>query len=300
LKKSLPHIKLDLLIREETEEIPKNILLFDNIYSIRGGRNYKKQLIYSAFLLPRLYLNHYDVVIDLQNNTVSKFIRKALMPKAWAEFDRFSSNPAGERTRKTIEAIGLGQCFASTGFILKNQAEPLEILKRFGWKIENQLVILNPAGAFETRNWPIINYVDFSKQWLNRFPGTQFAIIGLGKISEKAQYLEKCLGECLINLVGHTNLSQAFGIIQHASFILSEDSGLMHMAWVSGIPTMVLFGSTRSDWARPLGDHTDYLDSSDLECGNCMKKHCKFEDIFCLTRYSAEYVFERAVSLARK
>lgn len=301
LRNSLPaSSKLDLLIREETDDIPKNILLFDKIYSIGGGRNYKKQLLYSTLLLPALFLNHYDVILDLQNNIVSKFFRKTLMPKAWSEFDRFSPIPAGERTRFTIEAAGLGKCFADTKLKLKNANAGNELLQKNGWHSDNDLVILNPAGAFETRNWPIDNYVIFAKQWLQQFPKTQFIIMGFGTISSKADYLKTQLGEKLINLVNSTTASQAFAIVQLAKFVLSEDSGMMHMAWVSGIATLAMFGSTRSDWAKPLGEHTSFLDSSDLECGNCMKEYCKYGDTHCLTRYTPELVFEKAVSLINK
>jgi heptosyltransferase II len=301
LKNSLPDSsKLDLLIREETDDIPRNVLLFTKIYSIGGGRNYKKQLLYSTLLLPELFMNRYDVIIDLQNNIVSKFFRKTLMPKAWSEFDRFSPMPAGERTRFTIEAAGLGNSYADTNLKLKNEKEGINILQKNGWDADNDVVILNPAGAFESRNWPITNYVDFAKQWLQQFSKTQFIIMGVGGISSKADYLKTQLGDKLINLVNNTTASQAFAIVQLAKFILSEDSGMMHMAWVSGIPTLAMFGSTRSDWARPLGEHTFFLDSSDLECGNCMKEHCKYGDTHCMTRYTPEFIFEKAVSLIKK
>jgi heptosyltransferase-2 len=301
LKNSLPAgSKLDLLIREETDDIPRNILLFNKIYSIGGGRNYKKQLLYSTLLLPRLFLNRYDVILDLQNNIVSQFFRKTLMPKAWSEFDRFSPIPAGERTKYTIEAAGFRNSYPDTNLALKDEKKGITILQKNGWDSDNDLIILNPAGAFVTRNWPINNYAIFAKQWMQQFPKTQFIIMGFGAIASKADYLKTQLGDKLINLVNHTTASQAFAIVQSAKFILSEDSGMMHMAWVSGIPTLALFGSTRSDWARPLGDHTSFLDSSDLECGNCMKEHCKYGDTHCLTRYSPAFVFENAVSLINK
>jgi heptosyltransferase-2 len=300
LKKNLPGLTLDLLIREETDEIPKSLLLFDHVYSIGGGRNYKKQLLYSTILLPQLYANRYDIVIDLQNNIVSKFFRKALMPKAWSEFDRFSPIAAGLRTKNTIEAIGLGKCFAESSFVQKNNTEAIEVLQRHGWKTDHDLVILNPAGAFETRNWPIDNYSSFAKIWLEQFPKTQFIIMGIGTMVAKANYLKEQLGEHLMNIVNSTSPSQAFSIVQEAKFILSEDSGLMHMAWVSGIPTLALFGSTRSDWARPLGEHTIFFDSSDLTCGNCMKEICMYGNNKCMTRYKPEEVFEKAIALMNK
>ena len=90
LKRMLPaSSRLDLLTREEVEAIPKNIQLFDHVYSIGGGRNVKKQFLYTGWLLPGLLLHRYDVVIDLQNNIVSRFVRKSLRPKAWSLFDRF-------------------------------------------------------------------------------------------------------------------------------------------------------------------------------------------------------------------
>ncbi|MES1220935.1 MAG: glycosyltransferase family 9 protein [Bacteroidota bacterium] len=298
LKKMLPETsQLDLLTREEVEAIPKNIHLFDHVYSVGGGRNVKKQLLYCSWLLSKLLLRRYDVVIDLQNNVVSRFIRKSLMTEAWSSFDRYSPVAAGECTRLTIEAIGLGKCFADPHFKLRNEQEAVDLLKNNGWDGESELVVLNPAGAFITRNWPMENYVEFAKLWLHRFPQTQFLVTGVNLVAGKAAYLKQNLGGRLIDLVNKTTPGQAFALIQKAKFVLSEDSGLMHMAWVSGIPTLALFGSTRSDRATPLGNHTLLLGSSDLECGNCMQETCKYGDTHCLTRYEPEFVFEKAIGL---
>src|ERR1700680_1422963 len=67
-----PEGRLDFLTREETEDIPKNIDLFDHVYSIGGGRKFKKQLWSTFLLLPRLFIQRYDVVVDLQNNMLSR------------------------------------------------------------------------------------------------------------------------------------------------------------------------------------------------------------------------------------
>jgi heptosyltransferase II len=290
--------ELDLLTREEVESIPKNMELFDHVYSIGGGRNWERQFFYTFLLLPKLLLRRYDIVIDLQNNGISKIVRKFLIPAAWSEFDRFAPVPAGECTRLAIEAIGLGECRAESGFKLKTDDSFIDkLLRENGCDSRSKLVLLNPAGAFKNRNWAIENYVLFAELWLEKFPFTQFVTMGTDFISVKANYLKQQLGDRMINLVSKTTPVQAFAIIQKIQFALSEDSGLMHMAWASGTPTLALFGSTRSDRATPLGKHTTLLSSSDLPCGNCMQEECKFGDNRCMTRYSAEYVFEKAISL---
>ena len=301
LRNSLPaSVQMDLLTRCETDPIPKNLVLFNNIFSIAGERSFKKQVFFALLLIPRLILRRYDIVIDLQNNILSRLIRKTLMPSSWSEFDRVSPIPAGERTRHTIEAIGLWKNKATGKFQLKNDFNAKETLIENGWDGKSDLVILNPAGVFETRNWPIDYYSSFANLWLNEFPNTQFLIIGLLFISSRAEYLKKHLGKKLIVIIGKTNVAEAFAILQYSKFMLSEDSGLMHMSWVSGIRTFTLLGGTRPDRAQPLGDHSDFVDSSDLECGNCMQEKCKWGDTRCLTRFTPEIIFEKAKALISK
>ena len=294
-----PSSQLDFLTRTETDDIPKSIHLFNKVYSIGGGRNHKRQLLSTIFLLPTLVTRRYDVVIDLQKTLISKIVRKSISPKAWVEFDKYSPMAAGERNRLTIEATGLGKISMNSQFRFKDPFKGKSILKNYGWSFDEMLVVLNPAGFFETRNWSMHNYVLFAELWLQRFPRTKFLVLGTTFLAQKADFLQQRLGQRFINLVGKTTPSEAFAVLQHATLVLSEDSGLMHMAWVSGIPTITLFGSTRSDWSRPLGDHTFFFDSSDLPCGNCMAEVCKMGDIRCLARITPEEVLAKAVELLR-
>src|SRR5271170_1951076 len=66
-----PNVQIDFLTIEECVSIPKNIVLFNKIYVIRGGRNFKKQIAFTFFLLPKLLLNRYDVVLDLNDAIIS-------------------------------------------------------------------------------------------------------------------------------------------------------------------------------------------------------------------------------------
>lgn len=295
-----PDVQIDFLTRQETESIPKSIFLFNKVISIGGGRSFKKQVLYTLWLLPRLLLRRYETIIDLQNNHISRRLTKVLMPKAWSLFDRYSPIHGGERYRLTIEAVGLGANKLDSRFHLKEPGMGTAILRNNGWNGEDDLVLLNPAGAFETRHWDMDNYVAFARLWLGEFPGTRFLVLGTAFIAGKAAFLQEQLGDRLISLVEKTTPEEAFAVLQSVTLVLSEDSGLMHMAWTSGVPTVALFGSTRSDWARPLGAHTFFLDSSDLPCGNCMQSVCKFGDVRCMTRYTTEDIFHHCLSLIQK
>ncbi len=292
-----PGTRLDFLTRKEVASVPESLVLFNRVYCIKGRRNFRKQFIWACILLPRLLFNRYEVVIDLQNNRISRLVRQTIRPLAWSQFDRFSPIAAGERTRITIENAGLGYNFIDARFVFKQPPPVNQILADNGWDGVSKLAILNPAGAFGTRNWHPDNYIHFAKLWLDRFPGTQFVVMGLPFMAAKAQVFKEVLQDKLINLVGNTSPVEAFAIIQKAWFVLSEDSGLLHMAWVSGVPTVAIFGSTRSDWARPLNKHAVYFSSGDLACGNCMLETCLYGDVHCLTRYTPQMVFEKITAV---
>ena len=303
LKEKLPaDAKLHFLTRDEIKDIPSSIRLFDWVYSIGGGRNTKLQLLSLLLLLPRLKFNKYDVVIDLQRNKLSKLVRRFLNPSAWSEIERFSATSAGDKYQKGIEAIGFCSIDLNTGLQLINPNAGRIKLINAGWNPSKKLVVLNPAGAFSTRNWEIENYVKYAELWKAKFPDTQFLILGLKAIANKSLFLKKMLKDDLIDLVNGegTSVEEAFAIINKSYFVLTEDSGLMHMAWVSGIPTLSLFGSSRSDWSAPQGEHSLCLSSSDLECGNCLLEVCMYGDVHCLSRYTPEFVLDKTISLLKR
>jgi heptosyltransferase II len=299
LKHQYPEIELHLITRKEVCAIPKSIELFDKIIVVGGKRNAKLQFILTLFKVPYLWWQRYDVILDLQKHKISIILRKLLATNAWAEYDKYSPISGSERFRLTIEALGLWKIDIDTGF--KSYVDACKILKRANCKSGHDIVALNPAGSFPSRNWPLDYYVKFAKLWLEKInPRTQFVLLLLPAIEEKASFIAQALGDNCINLTGKANQAEAFAILRKCKFILSEDGGLMHMAWVQGVPTLALFSSSRRDWSAPQGNWSDCLDSSDLECGPCALQICKYGDNRCLTRYSPDFVFNRAKELMNK
>ena len=296
LRAHLPNSKLDLLTRRDFLDIPNQLKLFDRIHAIGGRRSYLRQYLSARALLPRLKRIRYDVVIDLQHNGISDLVRRNLASPSWSEFDRFSPLPHGERVRRTIMAAWSREITLDYRLEMHDPELGLNLLPPDARSRE--LVVLNPAGFFANRNWPLENYIQFARLWLERRNDqARFLMLGLSRIAEKAGVIEQALPGYVVNLVNRTTTAEALGILQRVALVLSEDSGLLHMAWASGCPNVALFGSTRSDWARPLGGHSAFLDSSDLPCGDCMQETCKYGDVRCLTRYSPEQVFDLATSV---
>jgi heptosyltransferase II len=297
LKDQLPDAAVHLLCRKEVSDIPKNLTLFKKTIALGGGRNARIQFLLALLVVPYLWWQRYDVVIDLQNHRISRIIRKLLRAQAWSEFDRSSKIPAGERTRLAIDALQIEKVNLEVSLTVIHNETSGQLLKASGWVLGNHLIILNPAGAFASRNWPLENYISFANLWLARHPSAQFLVLGLRSMQSKSIRLSAALGAKLIDLSGATSALDAFSIVRHATLMVTEDSGLMHMSWIQGVPTLALFGSSPSYWSAPLGERSKCLNSADLPCGDCFLKECKFGDVHCLTRLTPALVVDEAEKL---
>lgn len=295
LRDQLPNgIIIDLITKNEFSDIPKNLKTFNRVYTAKGS-TYKKQ----AFsLLPTLFtllFKRYDVVLDLQNNTLSNFIRKLINPKCYVEFDRYSSNSAFTRTINTLNQTNITKFNETYSFNLIDKNIGSNLLSKYGIKPYEKIVVFNPAGAFTNRNWPVQYYIDLSKFFIAEY-GTQikFLIIGTEKIKDKAATLQRELKNQLVNLVDKTSQIEALAIIQEIDLIVSEDGALLHMAYLSNKKTIGIIGSTRSDWTNPKLPHTYFFTSDDMECGNCMLEKCKYHTNECMVRVTPTMVFDKA------
>ncbi|MQA90442.1 MAG: hypothetical protein GEU90_09425 [Gemmatimonas sp.] len=302
LRRVVPHAELDFLTRREVADIPRGIVLFDRVFQIGGGRDHRRQLLSALALVPRLRLRRYDVVLDLQRNRVSRAVRRLLGASAWSEFDRFSPRLAGDRVRSTIEAAGFGPLRVHPELQLHDAGGGSDKLRAAGWDGAADIVVLNPASTFPGRRWPIQSYERFARLWLERISNaTQFMVLGLPSLRREAEMLERALQHRLLNLVGRTSVIEAFALVRRASLVLSEDSGLMHMAWVVGTPTLALFGASRSDWSRPHGTYSDCLAACRGAEHDCIiDGRCHAAPPICLEEVSPEAVLQRALELLHR
>ncbi|MBD3391197.1 MAG: lipopolysaccharide heptosyltransferase II [Chitinivibrionales bacterium] len=88
------------------------------------------------------------------------------------------------------------------------------------------------------------------------------------------------------DLTGKTGLAKAAGIIAAAKAVVSNDSGLMHLAGYIGTPVVGIFGSTSPRWTRPLGNAVR-IACSDESCSPCFERECRFGHYDCLKSITA-------------
>ena len=87
--------------------------------------------------------------------------------------------------------------------------------------------------------------------------------------------------QSILNLAGKTSLTEAIGIIANAKSMVSNDSGLMHVAAAFGIAQVAIFGSSDPRHTPPLNDKASVLwlkemdgEFKGLDCSPCFQREC--------------------------
>lgn len=163
------------------------------------------------------------------------------------------------------------------------------LLRRLGLKLDRPVAGFMPGAEYgPAKRWPPRLFAQLAQRLVGE--GMQVWIFG----SEK----ERALGEQIaagrpdvINLCGATSLVDAVDLISLAAVVVTNDSGLMHVAAALDRPLVAIYGSSTPTYTPPLTEraHIEYLG---LECSPCFERTCPRGDYACLQEIDPQRVFE--------
>ena len=158
-----------------------------------------------------------------------------------------------------------------------SREEISEAQRRFG--ISEPYAVLCPGAEYgPAKRWP------YFKQLAGRI-GMPVVILGSRNDREAAAGIP---GK---DLAGRTTLDEAIELIAGAAVVVSNDSGLMHVAAALGRPQVALFGSSSPEHTPPASANARVLWLR-LECSPCFARECPLGHFRCMKEISVEQVLK--------
>jgi heptosyltransferase-2 len=168
-------------------------------------------------------------------------------------------------------------------------------------KLGDKIVILNPGGAKnlinggELRRWPVEYYSKLAEKLISN--GCTVVLIGA---EQDKWVLESFNNLPVVNLLGKTSLTDLIYLFNHCSVIVSHDTSAFHLAKLSSIQIVGLFGPVNPDERTGVHDRaSNIFIGSRLPCSPCYdgKNFADCSNNICMKNISVDMVEEKVTAL---
>lgn len=175
--------------------------------------------------------------------------------------------------------------------LLVSESERAESVKKRGLDPSAKpLLILCPGAEFgPSKQWALEHFATVAKQKVSE--GWQVWLMGSASDRVVAEEIQQMSGVPSINLAGQTSLGEAIDLMSFAHGVVSNDSGLMHVAAALNRPLIAVYGSTSPTFTPPLSPRAKVVQLN-LPCQPCFQRQCPLKHHHCMRELSPQMVLE--------
>ena len=306
LRDAFSSARIDFLTEPPSVEVLRGnpfvdeVLVFDS--SVMSGPG----------LIRMVRRRRYDMVIDLFGNPRTALVTRLSRARYRVGY-RFRQRayaynivvePRGGQVHNTqfnldaLEAIGVPVVDRSVQFRLS--AEDEAYIDRFVGKEfrPGELIAgLNMGGGWYTKRWGLERYAALADRLSTELEARIVLLWGPGQRAD-AERVQALMNVSAV-IPPATSLKQLGAMIRRCRFVVSNDSGPMHIAAAVGTPVLGIFGPTNPALQGPYGSQHMTVRKEGLECLGCNLTKCPIGNI-CMVELSVDEVMQSVRALLKR
>ncbi|MGB5455189.1 MAG: lipopolysaccharide heptosyltransferase II [Gammaproteobacteria bacterium] len=171
----------------------------------------------------------------------------------------------------------------------KNNTDRL--VESLGLEMGRPVIGFMPGAEYgPAKQWPAGHFAKLAEYLTER--GYQVWLFGSAK---EVKLADDIIGQStgdIYNLCGKTELTDVIDLLVCTEQVVSNDSGLMHVAAAVDVKVNVIYGSSTPEYTPPLTNAAN-IHYKQIPCSPCFARTCRYGHYDCLNKISPEDVFER-------
>jgi heptosyltransferase-2 len=153
-------------------------------------------------------------------------------------------------------------------------------LSRHGLDATRPVAAFAPGAEYgPAKRWPARHFAQLARDLAAR--GYAVWLMGSSRDADATAQVRQLAGGDCVDLAGRTTLDEAIDLLSLATCVVSNDSGLMHIAAALDRPMAALFGSSSPAHTPPLSARARVI-SLRLDCSPCFARTCPLGHTNCL------------------
>lgn len=174
---------------------------------------------------------------------------------------------------KALESIGINAHVRKPEIFLSPEEEMKgdRVIKDAGL-FQGRIAGIHPFGAKRNRWWPEEYVISLSDSLLEKY-GLRTIIFGGGEERPFAERMAERMKKRPFVVAGKSGIRESAVLIKRCNFLVSPDSGPMHLAQAVGTPTIALFGPADPSFTGPTGEKNIVI-KKEMRCSPCKDYDC--------------------------
>lgn len=178
--------------------------------------------------------------------------------------------------------------------VLRVSTDINTIVNKFELETDRAITIFCPGAEFgPSKKWPEKHFAQLADSLIQE--GKQIWLMGSKNDAQTATNIIDIIRsenkKHIVSLAGLTSIGEAIDLMSLAQTVVSNDSGLMHIAAALDKALVVIYGSTSPQFTPPLADRVEILNLN-LSCSPCFKRECPLHHLDCLNKLSPLVVLD--------
>lgn len=312
VRKKYPEAQIDYAVKEVFADLVKDnphidsVLAFDHKKGFKGLLQFRK-LIKST---------GYDLIIDIHKNFRSLLLRslsgariarykKHILPRVILVKTGINlykdPEPVWKRYFHAVKDLDIEPDNAGSEIILdrhtkKQTATTLELS---GLDKKQRLILLCPGAGFSNKRWLPERFAE-TGDYLSKKYACMVGLLGGTDDAELCAEIQSKMVERAVNFAGRFDLPGSSALISASSLVITNDTGLMHIAQALKRPVVAVFGPTVKELGYYPMPENSFVIEKDVRCRPCSHtgmNRCPKKHFRCMTEISSGEVISAAEQL---
>jgi len=169
-----------------------------------------------------------------------------------------------------------------------NQDQKNAVIEKFNLSLSEKILALCPGAEYgSAKRWPASYYAEVARHKIKQ--DWQVWLFGSDKDKAVAEQINREVSGACVDFTGRTSLAEAVDLLSLVNTVVTNDSGLMHVAAALDKKIIALYGSSDPNFTPPLNTKA-HLISLNLDCSPCFKRECPLNHTRCLIDINPEQV----------